>query len=119
MGISGTEGHLLSYLLSYSPVPVGDLVRVFGVKKSTLTGVLDRMEKSGFILRILNPSDRRSFLLELTPKGQTIATKVRAQLDEFEASLEKQLSTQDKLAFNHLMKAISLVTLTNQKESTP
>jgi hypothetical protein len=31
LGVSPSEGHLISYLRSYAPAPVGELVRVFGM----------------------------------------------------------------------------------------
>jgi DNA-binding transcriptional ArsR family regulator len=61
LGVSPGEGHFLSYLRSYSPAPVGELVRVFGIKQSTFTSLLDRLEKAGLIRREMNPGDRRSF----------------------------------------------------------
>ena len=66
LGVSNPEGHLLSYLASYAPCPVGDLRRVFGYKGSTLTSMLDRLERRGLITRGAHPGDRRSFLVELS-----------------------------------------------------
>ncbi len=110
IGITGTEAHLLSYLASYAPVPVGDLVRVFGLKKSTLTGILDRLEEAGYTIRQINPDDRRSFLLKTTPRGAKAAQKVRALLERFEASLDAELSASDKKAFVRVAAAIERAT---------
>lgn len=110
IGITGTEAHLVSYLGSYAPVPVGDLVRVFGLKKSTLTGMLDRLETAGLIQRAINPDDRRSFLVDLTPSGKQSAARVRVQLEEFEAALDRELTESDQRAFTNLISAIARVT---------
>jgi len=112
LGVTGTEAHLLSYLASYGPVPVGDLVRVFGLKKSTLTGMLDRLEASDLTTRHLNPDDRRSFLLEITPRGRRAAKKIRAVLEDFEAAMDAELSTSDQKAFVRVAAAIDRVTST-------
>ena len=112
IGVSGTEAHVLSYLASYAPVPVGDLVRVFGLKKSTLTGLLDRLEEAGFTTRQLNPDDRRSFLVTITPRGAKAAKKIRAVLEEFETAMDAELSPSDQKAFVRLVKAIDRVTAT-------
>ena len=37
MDLSPQEGHVLSYLNAYAPCPISELVRVFGLKQSTLT----------------------------------------------------------------------------------
>ena len=110
LGVSGTEAHLLSYLASYAPVPIGELVHVFGLKKSTLTGVLDRLEEAGFTTRHLNPDDRRSFLLKITPRGMKTARRVRAVLEDFEAAMDAELSASDKKAFVRVTAAIARIT---------
>jgi len=110
LGVTGTEAHLVSYLGSYAPVAVGDLLVVFGLKKSTLTGVLDRLVNAGLILRTLHPDDRRSFLVELTPNGRKTARRVRRQVEEFESALDCELSANDKRAFQRVTAAIARVT---------
>jgi DNA-binding MarR family transcriptional regulator len=115
VGVAGSEGHLVSYLGSYAPVPVGDLMRVFGLRKSTLTGMLDRLETAGLIERTLNDADRRSFLVGLTPTGAAVAAQVRAQLESFEAALDGELSAGDRAAFKRLMAAIARVTAADRR----
>lgn len=39
---------------------------------STITGVIDTMEKKGLVARELNPDDRRSLLVKLTEKGEAL-----------------------------------------------
>jgi DNA-binding MarR family transcriptional regulator len=41
-----------------------------GVNLSTLTRMLDRLEQQGYIKRMLNPQDRRSFKVAPTEQGQ-------------------------------------------------
>jgi len=41
-----------------------------GVSLSTLTRILDRLEQQGYIRRMLNPQDRRSFRVMPTERGQ-------------------------------------------------
>ena len=60
--LSSPHGHLLTYLASYGPCAVGELHRVFGFKRSTLTSMLDRMEESGLLERVVDESDRRSIV---------------------------------------------------------
>lgn len=39
---------------------------------STITGIIDTMERKGLVSRELNPEDRRSFLTRLTEKGEAL-----------------------------------------------
>jgi DNA-binding transcriptional ArsR family regulator len=69
LGVSPAEGHLLTYLRRYAPAPVGELARVFGTKQSTLTSILDRLERDGLLRRAPNPTDRRSFCSDSRPRA--------------------------------------------------
>ena len=46
-----------------------DLARLVGMPPTTLSGQIERLTRQGIVRRIENPDDRRSYLLELTPKG--------------------------------------------------
>ncbi len=52
--------------------PLGELADVMRCSKSTITGVVDTMERKGLVAREPNPEDRRSHLLRLTPKGKAL-----------------------------------------------
>lgn len=40
------------------------------ITKGTLTGVLDRLDKKGLIVRVQGDDDRRQFFVKLTPVGE-------------------------------------------------
>ncbi|HEX7421249.1 MAG TPA: MarR family transcriptional regulator [Thermoanaerobaculia bacterium] len=109
-GILPQEGHLLSYLRSYAPCPVGELVAVFGLRGSTATSVLDRMEERGLIARRDNPEDRRSFLLELTAEGRRLAGLVQGYVEKLESGIRRRVSAADEEGFKAVMAAIAAAT---------
>lgn len=108
--LQGTEAHMLSYLVPYGPCPVSELVRVFGAKHSTMTSILDRLEQRGLVERKTNPSDRRSFLVGLTRKGQTTAAKVNELAAEIEREIGKRVSARELEGFRAVMKAVEEAT---------
>ena len=109
-GMAGTEGHLLSYLVPYGPCPVSELVRVFGSKHSTMTSLLDRLEKRGLVERNDNPEDKRSYLIALTPKGRKTAARVNVLVEEIEREIGKRVSKRDLAGFQKVMEAVAEAT---------
>src|SRR5947209_13727376 len=109
-GLIPQEGHLLSYLRSYSPCPVGEIVAVFDLRGSTATSVLDRLEKHGFIHRRMNPEDRRSFLVELTDDGRAMAERAQVYVNRFESAVARRVSKQDEKGMRAVMAAIAAAT---------
>ena len=45
------------------------------LENPTVTGLIDRLEKLGYVKRSDHPSDRRVYLVYLTEKGKTVANK--------------------------------------------
>lgn len=110
LGVEPGEGHLLSYTTIYGPCPVSELVRVFGYKPSTLTGILDRLEEAGFLAREPNAQDRRSVLIRTTPQGDLVATSLRERLEALEAEVQGRVVARDMEGFEAVMKALGEVT---------
>jgi DNA-binding MarR family transcriptional regulator len=110
LGVSTSEGHLLTYLASYSPSPVGELGSIFGLKGSTLTSMLDRLEERGLLARRPNPDDRRSFLVEISKPGEQLAGALRREIEAFEAEVVRRLKPHDLAGFRAVLDTIGEVT---------
>ena len=54
-----------------------ELGDILVVDRSNVTGLLDRLEKSGLVKRTDHPSDRRVYRVSLTPAGRKLWTQVQ------------------------------------------
>ena len=73
------------------------------VNLSTLTRILDRLEQHGYIRRMLNPQDRRSFRVLPTEQGQqTIETFMQEWRSVAQGVLDV-LTTTERLVFIDLL----------------
>lgn len=70
LGMSATEYALLSLLVVQGPLTATEVTRLIGMPPSTLTGWVHQLEGGGLLRRRVNPFDRRSRLLDLTPAGR-------------------------------------------------
>ncbi len=110
LDVSPLEGHVLSYLRSYAPCPISELGRVFGLKGSTLTSMLDRLEDREVIGREINPDDRRSFVIKLTREGRRLADRIQKIVEQLEQMLGRVVGANDVKGFKAVMAAIDKVT---------
>jgi MarR family transcriptional regulator, organic hydroperoxide resistance regulator len=76
LGLRQAEINVLAQLQPGRPRSVGELAAATGQRSSTLTGVLDRLEKRRLVRRRVNPADRRSFTIALTAGGERGAARV-------------------------------------------
>jgi DNA-binding MarR family transcriptional regulator len=64
-------------------------------RPSTLTGVLDRLERRGLVARRPNPADRRSLLIVPTAQGRAAAGRVSAAFTAVEARIARVAGRRD------------------------
>jgi DNA-binding MarR family transcriptional regulator len=64
--------HVLALLAENPGIKLTEISSKMVIPNSTLTSIIDRIEKKGLIKRLLNPTDRRSFGFEITEEGERI-----------------------------------------------
>jgi DNA-binding MarR family transcriptional regulator len=64
VGIKDVDLKCLDLLTRHGPHSPSALAKLAGLHPATMTGVLDRLEKAGWIVRERDPDDRRSVLVK-------------------------------------------------------
>lgn len=83
------------------------LAQAIGADKTRLIGVLDDLQKRGFIRREPDPADRRAHLLSVTAKGRRVREAARAGIRRREEELLARLSPGDRRAFLRALRTLS------------
>jgi DNA-binding MarR family transcriptional regulator len=77
---------------------MSDLSNNLMVTKGNITGLTDELENDGLVVRQASPDDRRSWVIQLTPQGNTQFSKMAHEHEkwilEFFSELEPQLTQQ-------------------------
>jgi MarR family transcriptional regulator, organic hydroperoxide resistance regulator len=102
IGVDQAEAHVLSALAA-GPMTVAALVETVGVKRSTLTNILDRLERRGLVTREINPHDRRSFVVRPTRGGERAAKKVATTFAAVDARLARATTANEREAFEAVL----------------
>ncbi|MEV6106150.1 MarR family transcriptional regulator [Streptomyces sp. NPDC051940] len=76
LGLTAAEINALANLADGRARTMSELAAAVGTRPSTLTSVLDRLERRGLVVRGKRPGDRRAVSVELTPDGQDAARTV-------------------------------------------
>jgi MarR family transcriptional regulator, organic hydroperoxide resistance regulator len=106
LGLRQAEINLLAQLSPRAPRPVGELVAATGQRPSTLTGVLDRLERKRLVRRRMNAADRRSFTIELTAAGERAAARVREAFAALDDRVRADLPPAAAEGFHHVLDAV-------------
>jgi len=70
---------VLRHLGKFGGLQLGELASYCHLSRSTMTGVVDTMEKNKIVVRAKNLEDRRSLFVILTEKGRQIFNKIPEQ----------------------------------------
>jgi DNA-binding MarR family transcriptional regulator len=71
-GVTGPQRLVLRIVGSFPGLSAGELARTLHVHPSTLTGILQRLEKRGLLRRLTDPADARRVQLEITARGKRL-----------------------------------------------
>jgi len=72
--------HVLHLLEPRRPLPMSRLADALSCDASNVTGLVDRMESRGLVLRRSSPEDRRVKVLQLTATGARLRTQLLRQM---------------------------------------
>ncbi len=92
-GLGDSDFRVLEVLLHKGPLPVNTIGPKVWLTPGSISVAVDRLERKGLVRR-KNTEDRRVRLVELTPKGRTLITRVfrehAAAMEEVAAVLPKE-----------------------------
>jgi len=109
LDLPASEINVLANLAGRDPLTVGALAAATATRPTTLTSMLDRLVRRGYVAREVDPADRRSFLVSLTPAGQRAAGTVSAAVREVEQGALARVSPAERAGFFAVVHALSEV----------
>ncbi len=103
-GLTGSQLLALKMIGPRGRISLSELSGRIRAKNSTVTGIVDRMERDGLVVRKRSDDDRRVVNLELTSKGRKLADRGATvdPMDLFRTLLE-ELSTRDAADLERVM----------------
>ena len=103
--VTPMHGWIMEYLYRHSETPVfqRDIEREFSITRSTVTNILQLMERKGYIERQSVPQDARLKRLVLTEKGACIHEKTMQSLHQTDEFVESLLTPEENAELLRLL----------------
>jgi DNA-binding MarR family transcriptional regulator len=121
LGLHITDHKCLDLIRQYGAMPAGRLAELTGLTTGAVTGIIDRLEKVGYVRRTNDPKDRRRTIIELV-RNKKWERKIEAIFIPFHERMRKLLSSysDSELAFllDVLTKSIELTREESKKLRT-
>jgi DNA-binding MarR family transcriptional regulator len=106
LGITPSQFYVLSYLWEKDEAKFKDLAKSVNIEGPTLTGILDRLERNGFISRKDDLEDRRSIVISLTEKAKKIIPQGMAFVKQLDDEVKRSFLPEE---FTNCIKVIDKI----------
>ena len=80
--VSFAQFFLLGYLAKEDYLTMTDIAKKMGHSTAAATGLVDRLEKLGYVQRLHASDDRRKVMVQITRKGIDLVDKMREDIVE-------------------------------------
>lgn len=83
-----------------------DIEKECAITHPTVLGLLDSLEKKGFVSKIVNPEDARSKLISLTEKAKDMRSELERVVERIDHAWVKNLSEQERKELQRLLQKL-------------
>jgi DNA-binding MarR family transcriptional regulator len=106
-GVSVPQAQLMCVVKDQSR-GMGEISAMLRLDKSSVTGLVERVERRGYLLREMSPTDRRAITVRLTPTGKELTDAFYEEVSRRLTDLAAQLPAEDH---DHLTRIATLLVL--------
>jgi DNA-binding MarR family transcriptional regulator len=99
-GLSPTLTAALATVDRHGPLTPSELAARERVRRPTATRLVARLEQLGVLQRAVDPADRRSSLLSVTPEGRALLDEMRGRKTAFLAHRLAELEPEERAALD-------------------
>jgi DNA-binding MarR family transcriptional regulator len=80
---------------SEEPITAAEIAQRLGADRPTISGIINRLEKKGILIKVDNPKDKRSCYLGINKKANELVHKIITVSDELTSDIFSIYSKED------------------------
>lgn len=97
---------ILGFLEKNGEVKMSDLAHFMSVTTAAMTGIVDRLVKYGYVVRALEPEDRRVIRIKITSKGSDLIKKINCRRRQMIIDIFAKVSERDRADYLRVLTKI-------------
>jgi DNA-binding MarR family transcriptional regulator len=116
LGLHITDHKSLELIHRFGAMPAGRLAELTGLTTGSITGIIDRLEKAGYVRRISDPKDRRRTIVEST-RNRKLERKIETIFVHLHERMHKLMSSYSDRELAFLLEVITKFIQQTHEES--
>ena len=105
-GVTPGQYGILNCLWSQGSATPKEIAQTLRLENSTVSGMLDKLQKRGVVTRVLDPNDRRSIRVEASEAGKAIREDVLRTVDELNQAVLAPFTAQQRQQLLELLRRL-------------
>ena len=116
VGLYITDHQCMHFLHRYGAMPAGRLAELTGLTTGAVTGIIDRLEKAGYVRRTNDPKDRRRTIVEPI-RNKKLERKLEMIFVPLHEKMHKLLTSYSDIELAFLLEALTKAVELTHEES--
>jgi DNA-binding MarR family transcriptional regulator len=116
VGLHITDHQCMHFIHRYGAMPAGRLAELTGLTTGAVTGIIDRLEKAGYVRRTNDPKDRRRIIVEPV-RNKKLERKLEMIFLPLHEKMHKLLSSYSDSELALLLEALTKSVQLTREES--
>ncbi len=110
VGLTGPQLLVLQAVAQSDEAPVGEVAKTVSLSQGTVTGIMERLEKRGFVSRKRSDFDRRRVLVRITEAGmQTLETAPPLMQEAFVERFNNLQDWEQTMVLSSLQRLVAIM----------
>ena len=105
--VTPAQAGILFLLAEKDGMTMSELSRILSIDNSTITGLVDRLEKSGLVRRNTSLNDRRTLHVYISPEGKQEMDKARSIVMKANREIKDGFTEEELEAFKKILRSFS------------
>jgi len=105
--VSFPQFFLLTYLSSEDYLTMSDIAKKMGHSTAAATGLVDRLEKLGYVERVHAAEDRRKIMVRIVQQGVELVAKLRGDIATELAGIMAEMDEEEAETISHAQRALN------------
>ncbi len=105
-GVTMLQATAVHALRKSGPINITELAKQLRLKQSTVSSLVDRMERDGLVRRVQSSTDRRAVKLRLTEKADDVAEQVNVSPYDFFKMLLRELDGEERATLGRILQKV-------------
>jgi len=106
INLTGPQGMLVGILSQHGKMKISELSEKMGFSNSTISGIVDRLEKQGLVTRTRSEEDRRVVYVQITADLQE---NVKERFDQFEKKIADIMNETTQEEIDRIFEGLNLL----------